>query len=150
MVMMVRSDDGVGACRWGDEGGGVGCGVDGTAGVRLVKMVVRMMVTKMEADRWWGGEGERKPKKDKIGSKPDKNGKRACRWGDEGGGVDCDMADVPRGGEDVMAVVDLWCGDGGGGGDGTAGVQLVKMVVRMIVTKMEADPWWGGEGAAVR
>nr|GEW52922.1 hypothetical protein [Tanacetum cinerariifolium] len=27
MVMMVRSDDGVGVCRWGDEGGGVGCDV---------------------------------------------------------------------------------------------------------------------------
>nr|GEW07151.1 ATP-dependent DNA helicase PIF1-like [Tanacetum cinerariifolium] len=39
----------------------------------------------------------------------------ACWRGDAGGGVGCDMAAVPRGGEDVMAVVDLWCGDGVGG-----------------------------------
>nr|GFA81923.1 hypothetical protein [Tanacetum cinerariifolium] len=47
------------------------------------------------------------------------DGVGACRWGDAGGGVGCDVAAVPRGGEDVMAVVDLWCGDGRGSGDGT-------------------------------
>nr|GEW62927.1 retrotransposon protein, putative, Ty1-copia subclass [Tanacetum cinerariifolium] len=42
-----------------------------------------------------------------------------CRWGDEGGGVRCDVAAVPHGGEDAIAVVDLWCGDDVGGcGDG--------------------------------
>nr|GEY67717.1 hypothetical protein [Tanacetum cinerariifolium] len=43
------------------------------------------------------------------------DGVGACRWGDAGGGVGCDVAAVRRGCEDVMAVVDLWCGDGGGG-----------------------------------
>nr|GEW70242.1 hypothetical protein [Tanacetum cinerariifolium] len=35
--------------------------------------------------------------------------------GNEGGGVGCDVAVVPRAVEDVMAVVDLWCGDARGG-----------------------------------
>nr|GFA01853.1 hypothetical protein [Tanacetum cinerariifolium] len=41
------------------------------------------------------------------------DGVGACRWGDAGGGVGYDVAVVPRRGEDVMAMVDLWCGDRG-------------------------------------
>ncbi|GKB26864.1 hypothetical protein Tco_0866265 [Tanacetum coccineum] len=44
--------------------------------------------------------------------------------------------------------------EGGGGGCGSGGdvewwCVAKKMVVRMMVTKMVADPWWGGEGAAM-
>nr|GEV51882.1 hypothetical protein [Tanacetum cinerariifolium] len=56
------------------------------------------------------------------------DGVGACRWGNAGGGVSYDVAAISRGGEDMMAVVDLWCGDGGDGRDGTAGLVVMRMM----------------------
>ncbi|GJU60518.1 hypothetical protein Tco_1238284 [Tanacetum coccineum] len=42
------------------------------------------------------------------------------------------------------------CGEGSRWSDVVRGDGMVKMVVRMMVTKMVTDLWWGGEGAAVR
>nr|GEU67744.1 hypothetical protein [Tanacetum cinerariifolium] len=108
-------------CRWGDEGGGVRCDVVAVPHGGEDAMAV--------VDLWCGdgvggcgdGGGALRPEaygevfNDGLGSV-----KRSwCQWGDEGGGVCCDVAAVPNGGEDAMAVVDLWCGDGVGGcGDG--------------------------------